>query len=40
MEEVFSLYYSQEIIDGMTRERKYLIPQKAFREALANAIVH
>lgn len=39
-EEVFSLYYSQEIIDGMTRERKYLIPQKAFREALANAIVH
>lgn len=39
-EEVFSLYYSQEIIDGMTRERKYLIPQKAFREALAKAIVH
>lgn len=39
-EEVFSLYYSQEIINGMTRERKYLIPQKAFREALANAIVH
>ncbi len=38
--EVFQRYYQYEEIDGYSRVRKELIPREAFREALANAIVH
>lgn len=38
--EVFKEYYTYDIISGMTRNYIEQIPEKAFREALANAIVH
>lgn len=36
----FSQYYQYEKIDGVIRKKVELIPEKAFREALANALVH
>ncbi|NLP48609.1 MAG: AAA family ATPase [Clostridiales bacterium] len=38
--ELFEQYYTYEEIEGFLRQRKELIPKEAFREALANAIVH
>lgn len=37
---MFNKYYQYEKIDGMLRTKKELIPEKAFREAVVNAIVH
>lgn len=37
---IFEQYYQYEEIDGYTRNKKELIPKEAFREAIANAIVH
>ncbi|MBR7063825.1 MAG: AAA family ATPase, partial [Treponema sp.] len=37
---VFETYYQYEEIKGAFREKKELVPLKAFREAIANAIVH
>lgn len=37
---MFNKYYSSEIIDGASRKRQFSIPENAFREALANALVH
>ena len=39
-EEVYSRYYKIEQIMGMKRETKFLIPLEAFRETVANALVH
>lgn len=36
----FHQYYQYEKIDGVIRKKVELIPEKAFREALANALVH
>lgn len=38
--DLFEKYYSYEEIAGIERKRKYTIPKEAFREALANAVVH
>lgn len=38
--EIFKMYYEVEIIEGFDRKKVELIPSQAFREALANAIVH
>lgn len=38
--EIFEQYYQYEEIEGYIRVKKELIPKEAFREALANAIVH
>ena len=38
--EIFRKYYKYERINGAIREDVYLIPEPAFREAIANAIVH
>lgn len=38
--EMFERYYTYEEIVGYRREKKELIPEKAYREALANAIIH
>lgn len=38
--EIFARYYQFEEIQGFTRVKKELIPREAFREALANALVH
>ncbi|MBC8589505.1 ATP-binding protein [Paratissierella segnis] len=38
--EIFGRYYQYEEIIGYQRIKKELIPREAFREALANAIVH
>ncbi|MGI6587370.1 MAG: RNA-binding domain-containing protein [Peptococcia bacterium] len=38
--EIFELYYQYEEIEGYNRVKKELIPREAFRESLANAIVH
>lgn len=38
--EIFERYYQYEEIEGYDRIRKELIPREAFRESLANAIVH
>jgi ATP-dependent DNA helicase RecG len=38
--EVFELFYQYEEVEGYSRVRKELIPKEAFREAVANAIVH
>ena len=38
--EIFEQYYVYEEIDGYNRIKKELIPKEAFRESLANAIVH
>lgn len=37
---MFSQYYQYEKIDGVIRKKIDLIPEKAFREALANSLVH
>lgn len=37
---IFEQYYTYEEIDGYTRTKREMIPREAFREALANAIVH
>ena len=37
---MFNQYYQYEKIEGMLRIKKELIPEKAFREAVVNAIVH
>lgn len=37
---IFEQYYQYEEIDGYNRRKKELIPKEAFRESLANAIVH
>ena len=37
---VFEQYYQYEEINGYNRRKKELIPKEAFRESLANAIVH
>lgn len=38
--EIFEQYYQYEEIEGYARVKRELIPKGAFREALANAIVH
>lgn len=38
--EIFERYYQYEEIEGYERIRKELIPREAFRESLANAMVH
>lgn len=38
--ELFKQYYEFEVIEGFKRVKKALIPYEAFREALANAVVH
>ncbi len=38
--EMFEKYYSFEKVTGAKREKLFTIPYEAFREALANAIVH
>ncbi|TJX15372.1 AAA family ATPase [Tissierella creatinini] len=38
--EIFERYYQYEEIEGYKRIKKELVPKEAFREALANAIVH
>lgn len=37
---IFTRYYEYEEIEGFKRVKKELIPKEAFRESLANAIVH
>lgn len=37
---MFERYYKFESIIGFEREEEYLVPETAFREAIANAIVH
>lgn len=38
--DVFEQYYIYEKVDGYSRQKQELIPKEAFREALANAVVH
>jgi len=38
--DIFEQYYVIEEIEGFNRTKKELIPREAFRESLANAIVH
>ena len=38
--EFYEMYYTYEKIEGSKRVRKELIPNQAYREALANALVH
>lgn len=38
--DVFRRYYRYEKITGTEREEVFLIPEKAYREAIANALVH
>lgn len=37
---VFERYYQYEEVEGYTRVKKELIPKEAFREAIANALIH
>lgn len=37
---IFNKYYEIEVIDGKSREKIYTIPEVAFREAIANALIH
>lgn len=39
-EEVFAQYYKREVVEGMKRNTRSLIPLEAFRETVANALVH
>ncbi len=39
-EEIFNMYYQIEKIIEMQRKEKFLIPKEAFRESVANALVH
>ena len=38
--DIYRKYYQYEQIKGSTRESVFLIPEEAFREAIANALVH
>ena len=38
--EIFNRYYKYEQISGSERREKELIPEKAFRETIANALIH
>ena len=38
--DMFQKYYQYEEIEGISRVQKELIPEEAFREAVANALVH
>lgn len=38
--DIYRKYYQYEQIKGSTRDRVSLIPEEAFREAIANALVH
>lgn len=38
--DMFKKYYQYEEITGSTRDAKELIPEAAFREAIANALAH
>ena len=38
--EMYRTYYQVERIEGMLREKHELVPEDAFREAVANALVH
>lgn len=38
--EIFDSYYKLEEIKGMERRERYLVPKEAFREVIANALVH
>lgn len=38
--DVFRDYYEYEVIDGSTRKKVEKIPEAAFREAIANALIH
>ena len=38
--ELFRLYYEVEVVKGMDRVKKYLVPETAFRETIANALAH
>lgn len=40
IDSLFEQEYSLEIIQGMERELTFRIPYAAFREAVANALVH
>lgn len=37
---MYQRYYQEEVIHGIAREKKERVPEKAFREAVANALVH
>jgi ATP-dependent DNA helicase RecG len=37
---IFEQYYQYEEIEGYEREKRELVPREAFREALANAMIH
>lgn len=37
---MFDKYYSVETIGGIKRKKQFSLPEKAFREALANALMH
>ena len=37
---VYRRYYVEQVIEGIQRKERELIPEKAFREAVANALVH
>lgn len=38
--EFYNENYKEEVIDGIVRRTRELVPEKAFREAVANALVH
>lgn len=38
--QVFERYYQFEVVTGYSREKKETIPKEAFREAIANGLVH
>lgn len=37
---MFDRHYGYETITGFTRKKKYMVPEVAYREAIANALVH
>lgn len=38
--DMFDTYYKYENVSGFEREEEYLVPEVAYREAIANALVH
>lgn len=38
--DVYKRYYQKEVIEGFERKCKHAIPEDAFREAIANALIH
>jgi len=38
--EIYKKYYQYEKIEGIERKQKQIVPEMAFREAVANAIIH